>query len=59
MDNRSINTLPEIMTRKQLAKALGCTPKTIDRKVKLGLFKQYDIGGLLRFKKQDFPIFSK
>lgn len=59
MDNRSINSLPDILTKKQLARALGCSAKTIDRKVKIGLIKQYDVCGLIRFKREEFPILNK
>lgn len=49
------NITPTLLTKKELAKALRCSTRTIERRVKLKLIKQEKIGGSVLFNPEKIP----
>ena len=46
-------TLPELLSRQQVAKYLSISLKTVDNIVKDGYLKKYPIAGSIRFKREE------
>lgn len=46
-------SLPEVMTRQQVADYFGVTLRTVDTLCKQGILKKHFLGGLPRFKRDE------